>query len=67
MLDVSTKTVRRMVQERRFPRPVRVVKGRPRWLRSDVLVYLRAIRLGIVIDGREEAEGIAPEHPVKVK
>ena len=65
MLDVSQKTVRRMVQERRFPRPVRMVSGRPRWNRQDVQTYLDGLRLGILIDGREEADGLSPETPVK--
>lgn len=67
MLDVSPKTVCRLVQERRFPKPVRVVKGHPRWLRADVAAYLNGLRLGVLIDGREEAEGGAPDTPVKSK
>ena len=68
MLDVSQKTVRRMVSEKRFPRPVRLVSGKPRWNRLDVQTYLDGLRLGILIDGREEAEGVKAEpQPERVK
>lgn len=66
-LDVSQKTIRRMVEEKKFPKPRRIVQGHPRWLLSDFQTYLDALRLGIVIDGREEAEGVLSDHAARKK
>ena len=66
-LDVSEKTIRRMVEERKFPKPRRLVSGQPRWLQSDLQAFLDALRLGILIDGREDAEGVLSDHAARKK
>ncbi|MHC4997120.1 MAG: helix-turn-helix transcriptional regulator, partial [Planctomycetota bacterium] len=40
MLGVSTRTLRRLRHQRRFPRPFRGVCVRPRWRFKDILAYL---------------------------
>ena len=66
-MDLSQRTIRRLVEEGKFPKPRRIVAGHPRWLRSDFQTYLDALRLGILIDGREEAEGVASDHAERKK
>ena len=43
MLGISENTLRRMIKEGRFPKPINIAPRCPRWWLSDILKWLASL------------------------
>ena len=43
MLGISESTLRRMIDEGRFPKPIYIAQRSPRWWRSEILKWIESL------------------------